>query len=282
MILASPMAAPPPAATRPSAPRAAATPASATGLGTCSEACAGSPAAPLPRISTSRAPRRAPLPGVAITSARFKLSRAASSATRAIAPGAKMTRCPGTSCTKEIIPTDIRRDIQGRAGARKAYARRAGLPTVIKIAKKLRGRERLVRAGVLAPDSKRFLRRAVGDREQHGFLPGPMRGMLPRRHREPVVGAPCQHLAVDRGGALPFGADENGAVGRAVFLALEALGEQSEVRAHSRQHRTAVDRVGIAHARTVALADVARLHHALDDRPRARVGVIDDVAAIER
>src|SRR5439155_1527241 len=85
MILASPMAAPPPAATRPSAPRAAATPASAVGFGTCSAACAWSPAARAPNISTNRPPRRAPLPGVAITSARFKPSRAASSATHATA-----------------------------------------------------------------------------------------------------------------------------------------------------------------------------------------------------
>src|SRR5215467_15765643 len=100
------------------------------------------------------------------------------------------------------MPTDVRRDYL-HARARKAYARRASLPTVIKIAKKLRGRERLVRAGVLAPDTERFLRRAVGDREQHGFLPRPVGVMLPRRHHEHVVGAPFQHLAVDRGGALP-------------------------------------------------------------------------------
>src|SRR6516162_2288320 len=123
----------------------------------------------------------------------------------------------------------------------------------------------LVRPGILAPDSKRFLRRAIGDREQYRFLPHPVGVMLPWRHHEDVVRAPFEHLAVDRGGALPFGADENGAVGGAVFLALEALGEEREVRAHGRQHRTAVDRVGIAHARAMALVDVARLHHALDD-----------------
>src|SRR5262249_30558855 len=135
-----------------------------------------------------------------------------------------------------------------------------------------------VRGSILAPDSKRFLRRAIGDREQHRFLPHPMGIMLPRRHHEHVVRAPFEHLAVDRGGALPLGTDENGAVGGAVLLALEALGEEREVRAHGRQHRAAVDRVGVAHTRTMALVDVARLHHALDDRPRARVGVIDDGA----
>src|SRR6516162_6423675 len=284
MILASPMAAPPPAAMRPSAPRAAATPASATGLGTCSEACACNPATRLPRISISRLPRRAPLPGVAITSARFKPSRAASSATRATAPGANTTRCPGRSWTKEVMSTDVRCDIQVHACAHAASLRpprqlAAGYQNCKKVPRTL---ERSMRAGVLAPDSERFLRWAIGDREQHRFLSCPVGVMLPRRHHEHVVRAPIQHLAVDRGGALPFGADKNGAVGRAVFLALEALGEEREVRAHRRQYRPAVDRIGIAHARAMALVDVARLHHALDDRPRARVGVIDDGAAIER
>src|SRR5258708_31506510 len=137
-------------------------------------------------------------------------------------------------------------------------------------------RRTLVRASILAPDSERFLRRAIGDREQHRSLPRPMGVMLPRRHHEHVVRAPFQHLAVDRGRALPFGADKDGAVGGAVFLALEALGEEREVRAHGRQHRAAVDRVGIAHPRAMALVDVARLHHALDDRPRARIGAVDD------
>src|SRR5262249_32145940 len=40
------------------------------------------------------------------------------------------------------------------------------------------------------------------------------------------------------------------------------------------------DWVGIAHARTVTLGDVAGFEHALDDRTRARVGVIDDRAAV--
>src|SRR5712671_5679009 len=101
MNLASPIAAPPPAATRPSAPAAAARPASATAFGTCTTACACSPAARAPRISISRAPSRAPLPGVAITSARSMPSRAASSATRATAPGANTTRWDGMSWVKE-------------------------------------------------------------------------------------------------------------------------------------------------------------------------------------
>src|SRR5262249_24791494 len=283
MILARPMAAPPPAAIRPSAPRAAATPASATGLGTCSAACAGSPAARAPSISTSRPPRRAPLPGVAITSARLKPSRAASSATRATAPGANTTRCPGRSWTKEIMPTDVRCDYSMQCMRARSFTPARKLAGGYQDGKKVpRTLERSMRAGVLAPDSERFLRGTVGNREQHRFLSCAVGVMLPRRHHEHVVRAPFQRLAVDRGGALPFGADENGAVGRAVFLALEALGEQREVRAHGRQHRAAVDRVGIAHARAMALVDVARLQHALDDRPRTRVGVIDDGAAIER
>src|SRR5438046_218417 len=88
----------------------------------------------------------------------------------------------------------------------------------------------LMRRSILAPDSERFLRRAIGDREQHRFLPHPMGVMLPRRHHEHVVRAPFQYLAVDRGRALPFGADKDGAVGGAVFLALEAIGEERQFR----------------------------------------------------
>src|SRR5258707_14462546 len=68
-------------------------------------------------------------------------------------------------------------------------------------------RRALVRAGILAPDSERFLRRAIGDREQHRFLPHPMGVMLPLRHLEHVVPAPFQHLADDRERALPVGPD---------------------------------------------------------------------------
>src|ERR1700704_3092046 len=58
-------------------------------------------AARAPRMSTRRWPRRAPLPGVAIPKARFMPSRAASSATRATAPGANTTRWDGMSWVKE-------------------------------------------------------------------------------------------------------------------------------------------------------------------------------------
>src|SRR6266508_4649430 len=104
--------------------------------------------------------------------------------------------------------------------------------------------------------------------------------VLPRRHHEDVPRAPFQYLAVDRGRAPALGADEDGAVGRAVFLALEALREHREIRAHGRQHRTAVDRIGVTHARAVALVDIAGLHHAFHDRAGARVSVIDDRTAV--
>src|SRR5215831_7748375 len=196
MILASPMAAPPPAATRPSAllDCAAARPASATAFGTWTTACACRLAARVPRMSTMRVPRRAPLPGVAITSAREMPSRAASSPTRASALGANTTRCEGMS-----------------------WVNGAGM------------RPQLVRRRVLAPDAERLLRGAVGDREQHRLLLGIVGVALPRRHYEHVPGTPFQDLAVDRGGALPFGADEDGAVGGAIALALEAGREHREV-----------------------------------------------------
>jgi len=40
--------------------------------------------------------------------------------------------------------------------------------------------------------------------------------------------------------------------------------------------------LAVAYARTVALVDVARLHHALDDRAGARISVIDDRRAVHR
>ena len=75
-----------------------------------------------------------------------------------------------------------------------------------------------------APDAERFLRRPVGNREQHGVLAADVvRIALPWRHHEHVVDAPFDRLAVDGGGALAFRHREHGAVGRAVGLALEAL-----------------------------------------------------------
>ena len=62
--------------------------------------------------------------------------------------------------------------------------------------------------------------------------------------------------------------------------ALETLRQHREVGAHGGQYRSAVDRIGIAHARAVTPVDVARLFHALDDRSRTRIGVIDDRAAV--
>ena len=81
---------------------------------------------------------------------------------------------------------------------------------------------------------------------------------------------------------LPSATHENGAIGRPVGLALEALRQQREMRAHRRQHRPAVDRVGVAHARAVALVDVAGLLQALQDRPHLGVGVVDHRGAVLR
>src|SRR5262249_58332293 len=94
-----------------------------------------------------------------------------------------------------------------------------GRADAARIPRTARTLERLVRAGILAPESKRFLRRAIGDREQHRFLPHPMGVMLPRRHHEHVVRAPFEHLAVDRGSALALGAHGVSSVGGAVVHA---------------------------------------------------------------
>src|SRR5439155_21178690 len=134
---------------------------------------------------------------------------------------------------------------------------------------------------VLAPDTERSLRRLIGDREQHRLLRRLMRIALPGRHHEHVVGAPFQHLVLDLGGAATLGADEDGAVGRAVFLALEALRQQRQMGANRGQHRPAVHGIGIALAYAMTLVDVARFAQTVEDRPRARIGVVEHGAALE-
>src|ERR1017187_5491554 len=80
-----------------------------------------------------------------------------------------------------------------------------------------------------APEAERFLRRPVGYREQHGLLIGAVRIRLPSRHHEHVARSPFDGLPIHLGRALAFQAREDGAVGRAVALALEALGQQREI-----------------------------------------------------
>ena len=79
---------------------------------------------------------------------------------------------------------------------------------------------------------------------------------------------------------MPFDTDEDHAVGRAVRLALKTLGEEREVGAHGRQHRPAGDRIGVAHAGAVPLVDLAGFLQPLQDRPHARIGVVDDRRAL--
>src|ERR1700722_8050973 len=68
----------------------------------------------------------------------------------------------------------------------------------------------------LAPDAERFLRRTIGDREQHRLLRRVVGVALPRRHDEDVVLGPFEHLAVDGRRALALDADKDGAVGGAI------------------------------------------------------------------
>src|SRR6516162_6410325 len=110
-----------------------------------------------------------------------------------------------------------------------------------------------MQARVLAPDAERFLRRPVRDREQHRFLECRVGVRLPWWHDKNVLRTPFENLAVHRRPPLPFGTDEDGAVGRAVFLALESLWKQREIGAHGGEHRSAVDGIGVAHARAMAL-----------------------------
>ena len=122
---------------------------------------------------------------------------------------------------------------------------------------------------LLAPDAERFLRRPVGDREQHRLVLRVVRVFAsttaPRTRRSDPTPAPCR-----RPWCVPWPSTQTKIVPSVelVVLALEAL------RQHARGRRPwsactvpAGDRIGVAHARAVALVDVAGLHHALDDRP---------------
>src|SRR5262249_60598146 len=88
-----------------------------------------------------------------------------------------------------------------------------------------------------APDAERFLGRAVGDREQHGFLRRPVGVTLPWRHDKDVIWPPFQDRAVDLGRAVALDADENRAVGRTVRCAFKTLRQHRQLRAHGGQHR---------------------------------------------
>src|SRR5438874_2581626 len=66
-----------------------------------------------------------------------------------------------------------------------------------------------------------------------------MRIPFPGRHHEDVVGGPFQQLVIDLGGAQAFDADEDRAVGRPVWLALEPLRQEHQARPHGGQNRTA-------------------------------------------
>src|SRR5690242_17567002 len=246
MALASPIAAPPPTATSPSAlaARAALSPASATAFGTCRPACACRPAARAPSRSTTLWPSRAPLPGVATTSAWQNASRSASSAARARAPEANMTRWDETSWMKEIMrtaPSPLRGGLGWGSGGKsrqcrtnKCVAAGASPHDPHPCPSPQGGGEK---SFPLAPNPKRFLGRAVGDREQHRLLRRDVVVALPRRHDEHVVRTPLEHLAVDLGVAFAFDADEDGAVRRAVRLTLKALRQHGEPGRHGRQHR---------------------------------------------
>src|SRR5262249_10963227 len=115
------------------------------------------------------------------------------------------------------------------------------------------------RSIVLAPDPERFLSGSVRDRKQDSVAAGSIvRIALPWRHNEDIVDAPLEWLAVNDRRAFAFGDREDGAVGRPVRFALEALRQQRKAGAHGRQHRAAIDRIGITHARTVTAVDITR------------------------
>src|SRR5215471_17823698 len=163
-------------------------------------ASAWTPQARAPRISATRAPRSRPLPGVAMIRTRPRFRRSTSSLTRASEPAPKTTRCAGASCTNAWT----------KAGA---------------IASASCGEIKLSSVA-FAPDAERFLRRPIGDREQHRLLRCAVRVVLPRRHDEHVVLGPLELDAVDLGGTLAFRADEDRAIGRTVAFTFEALGQQ--------------------------------------------------------
>src|SRR6516165_6617182 len=84
---------------------------------------------------------------------------------------------------------------------------------------------------LFAPDAERFLGRAIGNREQHGFLCRPMGIALPWWHDEDVIRPPLKDRAVDFGRTAALDTDEDRAIGRTVGFAVKAFGQHRELRA---------------------------------------------------
>src|SRR6185312_5406767 len=96
-----------------------------------------------------------------------------------------------------------------------------------------RGRDKriLQRSGggrelLLAPEAELLVDDAVGEAEQYRLLLRLVDVFRPTRHDEDVARAPFQHLVADDRFAAAFGAHEDGAVGRAVSLRFDALGQE--------------------------------------------------------
>src|SRR5262249_10433086 len=104
---------------------------------------------------------------------------------------------------------------------------------------------------------------------------------LPRRNDKNVVDGPFEWLAINDGCALPFGHREDGPVSGPVGIALEALWQQRETRAHGWQYRATVYRICIVDTRTVALVDIARRFQPVQDRSHLGIRIIDYRGAVE-
>src|SRR5688500_19854616 len=85
-----------------------------------------------------------------------------------------------------------------------------------------------VAGNLLAPQAERFLRRPVGEAEQHRVGAGLVLDPAPRRRDEHVLLLPLEGLAVDARAAAALDHAVDGAVGRAVGPAAEIPGQRSE------------------------------------------------------
>src|SRR5258707_10736513 len=88
------------------------------------------------------------------------------------------------------------------------------------------GSRRLLAAAILAPQVALLLQRAIGEGEQHGLGLGLVHDLGPAPHDEMVALLPAQGLVADRALALAFDHREHRAVGAAVRLGRDALGQE--------------------------------------------------------
>src|SRR6516164_4060235 len=104
-----------------------------------------------------------------------------------------------------------------------------------------------------APYSKLRLHDPVGKGEEHAFaVNGLVHDGVPARHNKNVLWCPRERFVTDLSATAALGDAEDGRVGRAIWVRLEARWQQLDERRHGWHGMIACDRVGVAQFDTVA------------------------------